>query len=100
LPFCHARLRGPRPLPRSYPQVLVTIGNHLRKRRLDLGLRQKDVARVVGADETWVTTWEKNRAEPSLRFLPRIMQFLDYAPSTNQGCVAARLLAYRRERGL
>jgi transcriptional regulator with XRE-family HTH domain len=58
------------------------------------------VARALGADETSVTNWEKNRAEPSLRFLPSITEFLGYAPWTNQGCVADRLLAYRRERGL
>jgi DNA-binding XRE family transcriptional regulator len=46
-----------------------------------------------------VANWEKNRAEPFLRFLPGIIEFLG-VPGTNQGCVADRLLAYRRKRGL
>jgi transcriptional regulator with XRE-family HTH domain len=100
LPFCHAHLTGPRPLPRSYPQVLATIGDHLRKRRLDLGLRQRDVADQLGVDETTVANWELNRTEPALRFLPGIVGFLGYAPWAAGGSIGKRLLASRRERGL
>ena len=59
LPFCHARLKGPPPLPPAYPQVLLTIGDHLRKRRLDLGLLQRKLA--AGVNESTVTNWELNR---------------------------------------
>jgi len=61
------------PLPRSYPQVLTTIGDHLRKRRLDLGLLQREVAERLGVDKTTITNWELNRTTPALRFLPPII---------------------------
>jgi len=53
----------------------VTIGDHLRK-RLDLGLFQKDVAVFIGVDICTVTNWEKNKGEPQLRFIPKITDFL------------------------
>ena len=62
LPFCHVRLKSPKPHPNSrYPKELNTLGDHLRKRRLDLDLVQKDVNRILGVDKTTITNWENNR---------------------------------------
>ena len=80
MPFCHAHLKGPRPLSRSYPQVIATIGDHLRKRRLDLGLLQREVAEQLGVDKSTVTNWELNRTTPTLRFSPRIIGLLGFDP--------------------
>jgi len=80
--------------------VLCTIGDHLRRRRLDLGLQQKEVAAQVGADTCSVTNWELNRTNPALRFLPGIVRFLGYVPWADRASLGARLLAFRRERGL
>ena len=52
------------------------LGERIRKRRMDLGLFQKDVARFVGVVTDTVTLWEKGRKEPSKRYLKRIKQFL------------------------
>jgi transcriptional regulator with XRE-family HTH domain len=100
LRFCHVTLRGQKPLPATYPATLHTIGDHLRRRRLDLGLLQREVAERTGADTSTVTNWELNRTEPALWFLPGIIRFLGYSPSTDDGSIGGRLLAYRRERGL
>src|SRR6266511_2668936 len=61
LPFCHVTLRGRKPLPRAYPGSVRTLGDHLCRRRLDLGLLQREVAERLGADECTVTNWELNR---------------------------------------
>lgn len=58
----------------------MTLGGHLRKKRLDLGLRQKKVAERLGVDKDSVYNWETNRYSPSLRVVPRIIQFLGYLP--------------------
>src|SRR5207244_12451497 len=100
LPFGHARLTGPKPLPRSYPQVLTTIGDHLRKRRLDLGLLQREVAERLGVDETTVTNWELNRTTPTLRFLPGLVRFIGDAPRAAGASLGERLVTSRRGRGL
>jgi transcriptional regulator with XRE-family HTH domain len=60
--------------------VLVTVGDHIRRRRLDLGLLQREVAERLGADAATITNWELNRTQPALRFLPAIVGFLGYPP--------------------
>jgi transcriptional regulator with XRE-family HTH domain len=52
------------------------LGEKIRKRRMDLGLFQKDVAKSVGVVVDTVTLWEKGRTKPSKRYLERIEQFL------------------------
>ena len=63
-------------LPKGYPIKLKTLGQKIRKHRMDLGLFQKDVARFVGVVTDTVTLWENGRKEPSKRYLKRIEQFL------------------------
>ena len=79
--------------------TLRTLGDHLRRRRLDLGLLQRQVADQLGADTSTITNWELGRTEPELRFLAGIVRFLGYAPRTADGSIGEQLLAYRRERG-
>ena len=100
MPFCHVTLKGQKPLPRAYPRALCTIGDHLRKRRLDLGLLQRQIAEQLGANPASVTNWELNRTKPVLRFLSGIVRFLGYAPWAAGASIGERLLAYRRVRAL
>jgi len=78
LPFCHFTLKAQKTLPEAYPLELVTIGDHLRKKRLDLKLFQKDVAKIIGCDECSIWNWENNYNIPVLKFIPRIIDFLGY----------------------
>ena len=80
LPFCHFTLKAPKPLSKAYPRELKTIGDHLRKKRLDLKLLQKDVAKIIGCDECSVWNWENNYSKPVLKFIPKIIDFLGYVP--------------------
>jgi transcriptional regulator with XRE-family HTH domain len=59
---------------------LNSIGDHIRKVRLDRGLLQREVAQILGGNATTVRCWEKKRNHPSLPFLPRIAAFLGYVP--------------------
>jgi transcriptional regulator with XRE-family HTH domain len=72
----------------------------LRRRRLDLGLFQREVAERLGADPCSVTNWELNQTKPALHFLRGIVRFLGYAPWPTEASIGERLLAFRRERGL
>ena len=71
----------PRPvtLPKGYPSSPQTIGEHIRKRRLDLRLKQKDVAEIIGVTESTIWNWEHG-VEPELRHIPKIIEFLSYVP--------------------
>ncbi len=44
--------------------------------RLDRGLLQKDVAKLIGVTEDCITNWEKNRSFPQKRYTKVIVQFL------------------------
>jgi len=74
-------LRGPKPLDRAYPTELRSIGDHVRKRRLDLGLLQREVALRIGVDKTTVFNWETGRASPGRRAMAGVVRFLGYEPS-------------------
>ena len=78
LPCCHVTLNASRPVDRSYPAKLKTIGDHLRKRRLDFELLQKEVAKQIGVTTCTIQYWETNRVSPAIRFIPGINQFLGY----------------------
>jgi len=101
LPFCHLAFQAKKPLFEAYPKELRTLGDHLRKRRLDLALTQKDVATNLGTCKASVWNWENNRATPALRFVPRIIEFLGYTPDdTKPETLGQKIVAFRRRRGL
>ena len=71
----------PRPiLPlKGYPVAPRSIGEHLRKKRMDLGLLQAQVVEKIGVNKSTVYNWEHGR-EPGKQHQPRILQFLGYKP--------------------
>ncbi len=101
LPFTHLTIKTPKPRNPRYPEHLVTLGDHIRKRRLDLGLLQKNVAVAVNATTSTITNWEKNRTTPRLRFLPKIYGFLGgNAVRGNATSLEENIKQYRFEHGL
>lgn len=89
-----------RPKNPYYPKDLTTLGDHIRKRRLDLGLFQKDVAKKLHTTTSTVINWEKNRCEPELKFYPAIMEFLGYCPIQHPKTLCEKLNLYRIHQGL
>ncbi len=99
LPFCNLKLKSPKPIDRAYPTELRSIGDHLRKRRLELGLRQREVALRIGVDKTTVFNWEAGTASPSLHALPAVIRFLGYDPRlTPEATGLGRLIRHHRQR--
>ncbi len=62
------------------PDTMTTIGDHIRKRRIELNLLQRDVARQIGVSEDCITYWENGRSTPQRRFVTKIKEFLGYFP--------------------
>jgi len=100
LPFCHAELRAPKPKPSAYPRTINTLGDHIRVRRIDLKLLQKQVGDRIGVDGTTITNWERNATIPAVRYIPAIGQFLGYDPEPISNLLPERLAAARRALGL
>jgi transcriptional regulator with XRE-family HTH domain len=100
LGFCHATLRGKKPLKAKYPETLVTIGDHLRKRRIDRGLSRPLAAKEIGVHFTTLQGWEENRRNPAPRHVPSVVRFLGYIPFASDGSPGDRLRTERRLFGL
>jgi DNA-binding XRE family transcriptional regulator len=99
--YPHYRLTLPRPvlLPKGYPAEPQTIGEHIRKRRLDLGLLQIEVARQIGVTESTVWNWEHGRA-PELRHMPAVLTFLGYVPWEEPEDPVGKLAHFKKVKGL
>ena len=80
LPICNIVLNALKPERRPYPKELKTYGDHLRKKRLDLGLSQPQVAKIINVTPDSITNWELNRGKPILTLIPKIISFLGYSP--------------------
>jgi transcriptional regulator with XRE-family HTH domain len=61
----------------GYPKRIKHLGDHLRVRRLDLGLTQAELAGILGADQASVLNWELGRTTPAKRFREAILAFLE-----------------------
>ena len=94
-------------LPQSYstgtlriPLEPKTVGDHMRKRRLGLKMLQKDVAAQIGVDTTSIHNWETNVSQPSLEYMPAIIDFVGYNPLPAANTVAEKLVRQRTSLGL
>jgi len=58
-----------------------TLGEQIKKRRLELGLSQKEASKVLGVTSFTVLNWEKGKTEPLPQFMPKIILFLGYDPA-------------------
>lgn len=74
------RLCARKPVDPAYPKELRTLGDHLRRRRLELGLLQREVAIRLGVSEASVWNWENGRTAVHTRLVPRVYDFLGYTP--------------------
>jgi transcriptional regulator with XRE-family HTH domain len=65
---------------KGYPHSPTSVGEHIRKRRLDLKLRQIDSAKAIGCDELTVVNWEKGHTQPSVNHMAGFVRFLGFNP--------------------
>ena len=94
-------LRANKPPPKGYVDDPKTLGDHLRNRRLDLGLVQVDVAQMLGTTVDTIRNWEANRFYPRGYVLARVIAFVGYDPDdTETNTLGKRLLAWRGARGI
>ncbi len=77
----------------------VTLGDHLRRRRLELGLYQKDVAVQIGVTTSTIWNWEHGWTI-NLRYMPRVIEFLGYNPIPQPNGILERLAWYKQANGL
>jgi len=69
---------------RRYPTNPKTLGDHLRKKRVELQLSMTQLAKVlgVGVTDTAIEKWEKNQNRPTEEHRMRILDFLGFDPAS------------------
>lgn len=100
MPFCHAELRAPKPKSEQHPKEINTLGDHIRTRRLNLRLIQRQLAEQIGVSGATITNWERNESIPVIRYMPAIIRFLGYDPLPPASSSHERLAGARRKLGL
>jgi len=56
------------------------VGEHIRKKRIESGQTQKEVATLIGVDEESIFAWEKGTSTPMVHNYPLIIAYLGYYP--------------------
>ena len=83
MPFCQIAAKVTNPRMHEYPKTFSTWGDHLCKRRLDLGLTKVQAAERIGTNVDSIRQWEHNTATPTMIFRPAIIEFLGYCPEAD-----------------
>jgi len=63
----------------KYPKNPQTLGEKLRKARMDRGMTLKEVATLFGVSDTAVLNWEIRGINPEDRNMERMKDFLENA---------------------
>jgi len=86
------------------PDVLAfegeSLGKQLQRRRRELGLKQAEVAALLGCHPKSVMWWEQDERLPADRLYPAIISHLGYEPWPEPVTLAEKLRAERLRRGL
>jgi len=85
---------------KKYPADPQTIGDAIRKRRLDLGLRQIEVAKMIGCNEMSIVNWERGHSAPRINRMANVIRFLGYNPLPTGETIGERLVSHRKSHGL
>lgn len=85
---------------RHYPKELNTLGDHIRIKRLDLDLEQKEVALLFKINHETIKNWENNNTKPGIKYYPAIMNFLGYCPYVRPETWGEELKLHRIHQGL
>jgi len=75
-------------------------GEHIKRKRLKLGLLRKQVAKQIRVTVESIVHWELGRHKPAIQHMPSIHRFLGYdSEPKKQVTLAERLIALRHRLG-
>lgn len=87
-------------IPKAYDFDPKNLGEHLRKRRLILGLTQVEVGKLFNTSPDTILNWEKGYSEPLIFQIPILIDFLDYYPiNLTPNSIAEHLQQKRQKLG-
>lgn len=65
-----------KPKKKGYPKEIEPIVEHIRARRMDLGLLQKNVAKILNLTCSSIENWKRNWDFPNKKHMFKIKKFL------------------------
>lgn len=84
---------------KDYSDEPQTLGEHLKKRRKELGLVQREAGERLGVSAETVASWEKDKTKPVLSQFKPVVAFLGYDPTPAPASIAEHVEAKRRSLG-
>ena len=106
MPFCHLQIKALRcPYPDNWitnqpcPEAPKTIGDHIRKRRLERHILQESLAERFGVNVETLKNWERGVEQPMIRHLPAVIGFLGLDPDPEPNEIPKRIAYARRQMG-
>lgn len=84
---------------KDYSEDPKTLGEHLKKRRRELRLIQREAGERMGVSAETVAHWEKDKTEPVPSQFRSAVEFLGYDPTPEPRTLAERLKAKQRSLG-
>lgn len=99
-PFCSFHFQESTATSTSLPKGLNSLGDWIRKTRLDQRLTQVQVGELLGVTECCVTNWELVHSEPEVRYIPKIIEFIGYCPYAPTQLLVERLKIVRWALGI
>jgi transcriptional regulator with XRE-family HTH domain len=85
LPICSFSLKPKIREITRIPRVTNTIGDHIRKQRLERNIDQQDLAKQFRVSSIALSNWELNRKPTPPKHLQNIIYFLGYVPKIKIG---------------
>jgi transcriptional regulator with XRE-family HTH domain len=85
---------------KDYSETPQTLGGHLKKRRRELGLLQREAAERMGIQRDTYVNWEKDKTKAVASQFRPVVAFLGYDPSPAAKTLAEQVEAKRRELGV
>ena len=87
--------------PSKIRHKLRTYGDHVQKRRQELGYTLEKTGKELGVNKCTVANWEKGRRQPTIRAIPKIIEFIGYRLEAEvDDSLGAKVRRYRRLNGL
>jgi len=86
--------------PDGYPHYPVTLGQHIRRTRIDRGLSRFELANRLCVHPETIRFWETGRTKPTVRLYPWVLGFLGHELEDTPLAIGAALRRKRRSLGL
>jgi DNA-binding transcriptional regulator YiaG len=83
LGFCHRQIKASRahiPVERSprkaFPTTVKTLGDHIKAKRVEKGLTQRELAQTMNVCRDYIQDWERDRRMPSAGDWKKLVEIL------------------------